>query len=123
MAGTVEEERVNGHLMTTIKLTCVADVGDGSFPNTEITALREWFLYSMETVTPGTAPTANYDIELQSSHGTDLLGGNGADRAAAGNEIAYPVTAPTMVDGTLTQVISNNSVNSATITIIYQFVR
>lgn len=123
MAGTVTETRVNGHLMTTIELTCVADAADGSFPNTTITALREWFLYSIETVPGGTAPTANYDVELQSSRATDLLGGNGADRSATAKELAYPATAPAMVDGTLTQVISNNSVNSATITIVYQFVR
>ena len=123
MAGTVTETRIAGYSMHTVKLTCVADASDGSFPDYEIEGLREWFIYSMETV-PGTpAPTDNYNVQLQSSNGTDLFGGNGALRDTANKELAYPDTAPGMVDGTVTQVIDSNVVNSAAITIIYQFIR
>ncbi len=123
MAGTVTELRTPGYRMITVELTCVADVSDGSFPDFDIEGLREWFLYSLETAPGVTKPTDNYDVEIQSSRGTDLLGGNGADRDTTNKEIVYPDTAPAMVDGTLTQVITNNSVNSANITTVYQFVR
>lgn len=123
MAGTIIESRIPGYNLITVELTCVADAADGSFPDTEITGLREWFLYSLETSPGAIKPTDHYGIQLQSSRGTDLLGGNGADRDTSDNELAYPDTAPAMVDGTVTQVIANNNVNSANITIVYQFIR
>lgn len=123
MAGTITESRKPGYKMQTVILTCVADASDGSLPDHEIDGLGEWFLYSIETIPGGTQPTDNYDIEVRTSRGTDMLGGNGANRDTANKELAYPDTAPGIVDGTLTQVVSGNSINSAEITIVYQFIR
>ena len=123
MAGTITEERIASYDLHTVILTCVADVADGSFPDYDIVGLREWFLYSIETVPGATNPTNNYDVYVRTSRGTDMMGGNGENRAEATGELAHPDTAPEMVDGTITQSIENNGVNSANITIVYQFIR
>ena len=123
MAGTVTESRINGSNLRTVTLTCVGDASDGSFPDTDIEGLREWLLYSVETVPGTTKPTALYDIEIQSSRGTDLMAGNLADRNATIKQLAYPNSKPAMVDGTITQVITNSSVVSANLVIVYQFIK
>jgi len=124
MAGSsVTESRVQGYNFQQVILTCVGDDATGAIPDTEIAGMKEWFLFQMET-NPGTpAPTANYDIALNTSGGADLLKGNGADRHTSADEIAHPDDFPSLVTGTITQVITNQSVNSAELIVTYTFVR
>ena len=106
-----------------VTFTCTASVDDASFPSTSTsaTSLKGFYITEVRT-NPGTAPTTGYDIVLNDSDGIDLMGGTLADRSATASERAVPLLATnwygkTMIDGVVTLVITNNSVNSATVTV------
>ncbi len=84
-----------------------------------------WYLYSAKTV-PGTpAPTPNYDIVINDANGFDITGGKLADRHTSAVELVNIGTAThgyPIVNGDLSFVVSGNSVNSATGTLILTFV-
>lgn len=132
MAGTVTYVREDipgisrakiGELIT---ISCTADSANGSFPATTISGLRGWVL-KVITKPGGTTPTANYDIALNDPNATslDAFGGALADRAASTQEQKAPVlsgaTGPVFLNGDYSLAITNNSVNSAQIT-IYMYI-
>lgn len=87
--------------------------------------IRGWYLYSVETDPGTTAPTDNYDLVINDSNGIDVCWGLLANRSTSATQQvncatsghSYPV-----VRSTLTPVLTNNSVNSATGVIIFTFV-
>ena len=119
MAGastTYEKEKVSAN--TEIhKFSFVADDGDGSVDSKVSLDPIHGFITRVVT-NPGTpAPTADYDITLSDKDAVDVLGGAGADRAAASSEQIMPlvgaVSVPCRVDSPLTLAVSGNLVNSA----------
>lgn len=108
---------------------CTADASDHTFPATQISTaiynkIAGWHVEMAETVPSAvTAPTALYDIELNNTYGTDIMGGSIHDRSATVKEQAYPfvgtVYSPRPIRGTETLKISNNLVNSAIVTVIF----
>ena len=70
--------------MRTLDFNWTADT-DGSFTDEE----SDWeilgWIIAVETNPGATAPTADYDITLETEEGTDLLGGAGADRHTSHN--------------------------------------
>lgn len=132
MAGTVTITREDipgisvariGELVT---LTCVGDSSNGSFPATTVSGLHG-FVVKIITKPGATQPTANYDIALYSPLAStlDALGGALADRSATTAEQKAPVlsgaTSPVFLNGDYSFAITNNSVNSAQIT-VYMFI-
>ena len=110
-----------------ITITWTGDSSDGTVPETDIkdvalSGTKGFFLYMAETVPGTTAPTADYDITLNTPDDFDIMGGALGDRSAntvervkplSGTDVFYP-----LLDGrTLTLAITNNSVHSATGTI------
>ncbi len=114
-----------------IVLTIVwaADAGAVAPAATTISAstygISGWYLYSAKTV-PGTpAPTPNYDIVINDTNGFDITGGKLADRHTTAVELVNIGTAThgyPIANGDLSFVVSGNSVNSATGTLILTFV-
>ena len=103
-----------------ITLSCTADSSDGSYPATNLTAIYG-YIYQVVTDPGSTAPTDDYDITLVDTDGCDIMGGTLANRDTSNSEQAMPLVGeaygPRFINGVLTCNISNNSVNSATITI------
>ena len=95
-----------------------ADSSAATVPDTSTSDEVHGYVVRMATDPGGTAPTANYDISITDVRGVDVLGGEGADRAAATSEQVIPklgnAYGPCRVDSVLTHVLTNNSVNSAT---------
>lgn len=103
-------------------LTCTADASAGTIPSTTSTARIDGLLLGVETDPGSTGPTAAYDIVLNDSNSYDKMGGALADRSATATEYARPAVSSIAVpfvpvDGTLTMVVSNTSVNSATVVV------
>jgi hypothetical protein len=99
--------------------TCTADSSDGSYPSTSGSTWNiDGFVLLVETDPGSTAPTDNYDIVLNDKYGADIMGGDLADRDSSATERVKRVE---FVDGRITPVITNNSVNSAVI-VIYIYV-
>jgi len=128
---TKSDITVNGRItrkVLTIAWTGAAAGGaiDAITINPVTYGLEGWFLYSVETNPGTTAPTDNYDIAITDADGFDIAGGLLADRDQTNTEMVnlrvaaagYP-----MVRGNLSVAITNNSVNSATGTIILAFVK
>jgi hypothetical protein len=118
-------DSTNGSFVTTPLYMNEADEAAG-----RIADVAGYYLHSISVYFGGTAPTINSDIEVleHSSTGKDILVGAGADMmdAATNNyfttlvgTLPYPVP----VFGPLYLKITNNSVNSATSTIVFKFVR
>jgi len=145
MAGTITQKMVsvNGRLRLVI-FTCTADASDGSFPATDIIGyiykdLQGWRLLDVLAFpTPaGTAPTDDSDVTLKTklypTGSSTISPGTPRDvLAAAGANIIHSTTEKAVgtanikeeiLAGTLTLAITNNSVNSATVTIILKFTR
>jgi hypothetical protein len=129
MAGTVTVTRLpkamaqSGKKVDVVKIDWVADAADGSVPNTSITGL--WGFLLKAITNPGsTAPTANYDIELLDPEDAtcDALGATLNNRHTTSTEMVYPVISgaavPIFLCGDYTFKLSNNSVNSATGSVI-----
>ena len=105
-----------------ITITATADSNDASFPTHTLprsgTNIRETDGFSIISVVtdPGaTAPTDNYDITITNAAGLDLMNGQCANRDTANTESC--AADPVPLSGATTLNITNNSVNSATITI------
>lgn len=103
-----------------VAVTCTADAADGSFPDVLIENVGGNLLSVY--VDPGTtAPTTAFDMTVElGTTGIDLLGGAGADIATAADAMITPLigtpSVPAGFAGNLTVTLSNNSVNSATVT-------
>jgi hypothetical protein len=121
--------RDRGYAIITISWT--GDASTGSVPSTEfpdISSIRGYYIIKASTK-PGTVnPTALYDIAINNEIG-DIMGGALGNLAAATASTnispldsgGMPALVP--VDGPLTFVLTNNSVNSATGTVKLYFVR
>lgn len=105
--------------MSSVTFTCTGDDANGTFPNTTTVPIRGWIILA-ETNPGSTGPTNAYDIVLNTASGVDVMGGSMGDRSSTATERAVPAVSG-WIDGTLTQVVTNASVNSATFTntIIY----
>lgn len=111
----------------TLTFTWTGAAAGGAVPNetttTEITkAIKGMYITEVRTNPGATAPTTLYDIVLNDADGIDLMGGTLADRSATVSERAIPalstgVYGATMITSTLTMVITNQAVNSATGTV------
>lgn len=103
------------------------DSGDGSFADAQITTKFEGRLLDVVTDPGGTAPTDNYDVTIEDQYGHDVLEGVGANRHTTNTQkvpVVYSGTSlhPTVDESdTLTLKIANNSVNSATTTIVLYY--
>ena len=121
--GTVSQTHYAVGNIRKVVFTCTADASDGSYPATAMTAKIEGRLIQLITDPGSTAPTDNYDITLVDGNGLDVLQGVGANRDTATTEAAAIVFSGTSVhpvvdeSDTLTLTITNNAVNSATITV------
>jgi hypothetical protein len=109
-----------------VTISWTADASAATIPTTVIT-LRG---YSIKALTKpgGTAPTANYDVvfgdPLDST--VDALGGALAARSASATEMKQPVltggVSPVFLAGDYSFAVKNNSVNSATGTVVLYLV-
>jgi hypothetical protein len=115
-----------------LTVLCTADDGAATYPSTDLAnlsglthgPLTGWGLWMVETAPGATGPTDDSDFVLNSANGTDLLGGNGANAIDnATKNLVYPPVSPMVIGPTLTLVISNNAVNSATVYIKLCLVR
>ncbi len=116
----------SGASVVQTQVDCVADAADGSFPDTAITNVggnlrAVYFIPGAVTV-----PTNAMDMTVElGTTGFDLLGGSGADLSTSANSALTPdlgpVYAPAPFAGNLNVTLSNNSVNSATLTYILIF--
>jgi predicted RNA methylase len=125
--GTVTQTYYSAGNVRKVAFAVTADAAAGTVPNTVLTTAIEGRLLAIETNPGSTAPTDNYDITLEDGEGFDVLQGVGANRDTANTERAAIVIASTslhpVVDETdvLTLKIANNSVNSATITVVIYY--
>jgi len=134
-AGTItfayEEVDKRGKHWIQVTATCTADSGDASYPDTEIGIdVSGTYLMQVRTFFGGTGPTDNTDLYLKenSATGYDVLNAAGENRIdnAANNDFqptidsdasAVPIYGPLYID------IDNNSVNSAIVTIVLDFIQ
>lgn len=117
-AGACTMSSISSSDIAYVTWVCTADASDGSFPSTVTSSptLRGW-VYVVD-VTPGTTtPTDGSGFTLTSSaSGVDVMGGNASTMLGASPSRAIP-QASGWINGTLTPVITGNSVNSAIFTI------
>lgn len=124
--------------VTKLVLTCTGDSSNGSFPATVLNPLaqdsdgtsfdiRGLQLYSMKVIPGSTGPTADSDVTITDEYGVDLMGGKGTDLLknsakswALFGPSGYSVSA--LITGNITITITNNSVNSAVITIVLELI-
>ena len=133
-AGTVtitKEEIIIRHWPTRVILTIAwtADSSDKSVPQTVINAtqykINGQFLYSAETNPGSTAPTDDYDIAINDEDVCDIAGTLLNNRDTSNSEMVNFINASAsypMVRGNLTFVLTNNSVASATGSLILIFI-
>lgn len=104
----------------TVTYTWTADASDGSVPATA--AQFPYGGYIVRVVTnPGTnAPSDNYDLTLTDADGVDVVGGALANRDTSNTESVVPIVdsvnsiyGGSLVAGSITMNLTNNSVNSA----------
>lgn len=112
-----------------ITISWVADNATGAVPNLTIDPtlynLKGWYLYSAETNPGSTAPTDLYDITLTDADGLDIAWSLLNNRSTTNTELVLVSTASTgfpVIRGNLTFTLTNNSVNSATGTLILIFI-
>jgi len=137
-AGTVTfaVARAPGSGFLKITATCTADAADGSYPVTQIPyVIAGRYLFSVNTYYGATGPTDNTDLEIlaDSNSGYDILNGSGTNQIdnAANNHFKPIVNDPTAtasdtvmpVYDDLYVKITNNSVNSAIVTIVLKFIK
>jgi hypothetical protein len=126
-AGTITQSYVAVGNIRKVVFTCTADAAAATFPATVLTGKIEGRLIAIETDPGSTAPTDNYDIAITDALGLDVLQGAGQNRDTVTTESAAIVFASTSVNpvvdesDTLTLAITNNAVNSATITIVLYY--
>ena len=127
--------------MATLKLTCTAGAaGDANahlFPATVINTLavdsngdlfdiRGLKLYSVKAYPGATAPTDATDVTITDEYGVDLLGEKGTDLVDATSKTWIPIgpanyALPALVTGDITVNITNNLVDGAITTLIFEF--
>jgi hypothetical protein len=99
----------------------IADAADGSIASKASDKSIHGWITKVITDPGATAPTADYDLTLSDPDGVDVMGGELNDRSATVSEQAMPLVGsaygPVRVDGILTLSGSNNSVNSAEVTV------
>lgn len=132
MAGTVTYTREDipgisrAKIGEKLTIVCTADSAAATYPATTISGLRG-FCVKVITKPGGTQPTANYDIALNDPDASslDAFGGALANRSASTQEQVAPVlsgaTSPVFLNGDYSLAITNNSVNSAVVT-IYMYI-
>lgn len=126
-AGTCTQSHQTTGNIRKVTIACTADAADATFPATVLTAKFEGRLLVLETDPGATAPTDNYDIAITNAAGVDVLQGVGANRDTATTEQAQIVVSGTSlrptVDETdvLTLAITNNSTNSAVVTLVLYY--
>ena len=100
-----------------MKIACTAHT-DGSFTDYTTTEPVNGFIVAVITDPGSTAPTDNYDIDLDDKYGVDVMGSELDNRDTANTEQAVPLVGSAYsrryVQGPLTVQVSNNSVNGAT---------
>ena len=134
MAGTVtltsdlplrdNEQRIIGRR---IVVNATGDASNGTFPDTTLKKLRG-YLQPVVTNPGSTAPTDNWDWAIKDSVDStaDASGTTGTDRDTANTEVAVATSSgsatPHFFDGgNYTLAISGNSVNSATLQIVFRW--
>ena len=111
-AGTCTVEYSNpARIIKLATITCTADSGDASFPNTTLLLGIGW-IYLAETNPGSTGPTDNYDIVVNNAAGIDVMGAALMNRDISNTERVVPAISG-WVDTPLTLVTTNNAVNSA----------
>lgn len=101
-----------------ITLSWTADSADATIPATTISNV-DGYVYAVITNPGSTAPTDNYDIVMTDADGIDVMGGALLNRDTSTSEQAFPSDGfSRYVKGNLIATWTNNSVNSATGTLI-----
>lgn len=113
--GADTEVKSSGHVRIRT-VSCTADASAATFPATTISDV-DGYLMLVVTDPGSTAPTDNYDITLVDSNNMDVMGDNLLNRDTSNSEQASPSETPRYVNGDLTMNITNNAVNSATLTV------
>lgn len=110
-----------GSCIKEVTLTCTADAAAATYPSTTLTSvLKGWWLEKVITNPGSTGPTDNWDYVLNDADGVDMLGGTGANRSITASQANWPLVATGVyraqpINNSVTLVITNNSVNSATV--------
>jgi hypothetical protein len=125
MASSIAQTATSSGYLKELKIVCTFDGSDGSFTSVKIREM-EGFLFTVITDPDGvTAPTDQYDITLTDSRGLDVMGGALANRSNTTTEMTYPILNSNYtsipVKDQLTLNITNNSVNSAIVTIVIYY--
>jgi hypothetical protein len=89
--------------------------------------IRGLKLYSVKGIPGDTPPTDATDLTITDEYGVDLLGGKGTDVIDETSKTWIPAgpanyTLPALITGNITATITNNSVNSATFTLVLELV-
>jgi hypothetical protein len=117
-AGSCAVTSVNLDNVTRVTWVCTGDSSNGGFP-ANVTAsptLRGW-VYVVDTTPGTTTPTASSGFTLLSSESNaDIMGGSASTMLGATAGRAVPSSSG-WINGTLTPVITGNSVASAVFTI------
>lgn len=113
----------------TFTITFTASSDNATIPTYTISALAQptlmnfikgYWIYTVETNPGTTGPTDEYDIVINDVHGLDVMGGALLNRSITSTQNVFPkfvqtATAFVPLDGTtLSIVVTNNAVNSAT---------
>lgn len=114
----IEYGFTNSKRVRKIRVTLTGDDATGAMPDT--TLEMTGFLIKVVTNPGSTAPTDNYDVAINDEHGADVAAGQLTNRSNTASQIVHLVSVssgptPPFVCGTHTMVITNTSVNSATI--------
>ena len=104
--------------VSTITWTWTANSADATVPSAASSSFKGWVF--MATTDPGTvSPQDNYDIVLNDADAVDIFGAELNNRSATVSQHTIPKIGssyygPRFINGTLTMVLTNNNVNSAT---------
>lgn len=114
---------VNGKVPAiVVTLAGTADASNGSFPtyvlDPQLLGTFGYYLYSVEVKPGSTGPTPLYDIDITDTLSYEVTESGLHDRSATVSQVLYLADKhyPMMIDK-WTVAITNNSVNSATVTI------
>jgi len=108
--------------VSVLTFSWTGDASGGAVTATASESNIDGFVFLVVTNPGSTAPTPSYDITLTDADGVDIMGGKLADRSATASEQEIPKVGSGLgsrfVSGTLTLNITNQSVNSATGTVL-----
>lgn len=106
MAGTVTNTEITLGSVKKIKFAWTSSAGGAADSTT--TAVFDGKLICVTTVPSGvTAPTLNYDVQVQDTDGVDLLAGNGANRSDTATEHITFTSLGAVCKSTLTLAVTN----------------